>query len=106
VVIAPVMVQNAFLGESAFRWADAHSVFARLEWVEKDELFSVDDLRHINVYTVGKLNLGYAFDLVRSKWLGLSAGLAGSVHFLPDELDSTYGNLPSSFYGFVRARLR
>ena len=72
----------------------------------KDELFSVDDPRHIDVYNVGKLNLGYSFDFVRSKWFGLGAGLAGSVHFLPQELDSAYGNFPASFYGFVRARLR
>ncbi len=106
VVIAPVMVQNAFLAESSFRFADLHGVFARLEWVEKDELFSVDDPRHIDVYNVGKLNLGYSFDFVRSKWLGLGAGLAGSFHFLPQELDAAYGNLPTSFYSFVRARLR
>jgi hypothetical protein len=106
VVIAPVLVQNAFLAESALRFADVHSVFARLEWVEKDELFTVEDPRHIDVYTVGKLNLGYTFDFFRSKGFGLGAGVAGSVHFLPDELDSAYGNRPSSFYGFVRARLR
>jgi hypothetical protein len=106
VVIAPVMVQNAFLAESAFRFADAHSLFARLEWVEKDELFTVEDPRHIEVYNVGKLNLGYSFDFVRSRWLGLAAGIAGSLHFLPAGLDTAYGETPASFYGFVRARLR
>lgn len=106
VVISPVMVQNAFLAESALRFADAHSVFARLEWVEKDELFAIDDARHISVYNVGKLNLGYSFDFVRSRWLGLGVGIAGSLHFLPNELESDYGNRPASFYGFVRARLR
>ncbi len=105
-VIAPVLVQNAFLAESSLRFADAHDVFARLEWVEKDELFTVDDPRHISVYNVGKLNLGYSFDFVRSRWLGLGAGVAGSLHFLPSELDAAYGETPVSFYGFVRARLR
>jgi hypothetical protein len=100
------MVQNAFLAESSLRFADAHGVFARLEWVEKDELFTVDDPRHITVYNVGKLNLGYSFDFVRSKWLGLGAGVAGSLHFLPAELETAYGETPASFYGFVRARLR
>ncbi len=106
VVVAPVLVQNAFLAESSFRFADVHGVFARLEWVEKDELFTVDDPRHITVYNVGKLNLGYSFDFVRSKWLGLDAGVAGSLHFLPEELEGAYGETPASFYGFVRARLR
>jgi hypothetical protein len=106
VVISPVMVQNAFLAESALRFADAHGVFARLEWVEKDELFPYTDVRHISVYNVGKLNLGYWFDFVRSGWLGLGAGIAGSIHLLPPELDEAYGGRPASFFGFVRARLR
>jgi hypothetical protein len=106
VVISPVLVQNAFLAESALRFADSHGLFARLEFVEKDELFPVTDPRHTAVYNVGKLNVGYSFDFVRSQWLGLGLGLAGSVHFLPAELHAAYGTRPASVYGFVRARLR
>jgi hypothetical protein len=104
VVVAPVLVQNAFLAESSFRFADVHGVFARLEWVEKDELFAVDDPRHIDVYN-GQSSFRYSFDFVRSKWL-TGAGAAGSLHFLPAELETAYGDTPASFYGFVRVRLR
>jgi hypothetical protein len=106
VVIAPVMVQNALLLESALRFARAHVAFGRIEWVQKDELFPYDDPRHVAVYEVAKLNLGYTYDLIQAKWLGLGAGIAASVHFLPEDLRPVYGDRPVSAYGFLRARMR
>lgn len=106
VVILPVLTQNALLLESDLRFHDAHGVFARFEWVEKDELFPPGNPRHSALFNVGKLNAGYTYDFVRVPWLALSAGAAGSLHFLPRELDGVYGERPASLYAFFRARLR
>lgn len=106
VAISPVLTQNAVLLESALRFREAQGVFARFEWVEKDELFPPADSRHSALFNVSKLNFGYSYDLVRAPWIALIAGGAGSFHFLPRELEPIYGGRPTSFYAFLRARLR
>jgi hypothetical protein len=80
-------------------------VFARGEWVEKDELFPPGDPLEDHNFSVGKLSLGYVYEL--PKWHDIQFGIGGvgSVHFIPDSLEPAYGDTPVSFMVFIRARL-
>lgn len=96
---------NVVLLESTHRFR-RHTVFARAELAEKDELFEDGPLAH-RVFDVGKLSAGYIHDIPVLGHLVLGAGALGSVHFLPQELEDPYGSrYPTSFMVFLRAALR
>jgi hypothetical protein len=96
---------DAFLAESAVRFHDTHTVFARAENVEKDELFPEGDPVEGRKFTVNKLSLGYIYDFPRWKHFKAGVGGVGSAHLLPDSLDSAYDDTPLSFLIFLRAKL-
>jgi len=90
---------DAFLLEAALRVEGAHTVFGRVERVDKDELAVP------GVFTVDALSLGYLYDFARwgrSTW---GAGAVVSVYPLPGSLRSTYGPTPGSLMLFLRAKL-
>lgn len=96
---------DAFLLESTLRTGH-HTVFGRAETAQKDELFESGPHAHV-VFDVGKVSLGYIFDVVRSGHLALGLGGLGSLHFVPAEIASDYGSdRPRSFMLFVRGELR
>jgi len=96
---------DGFLLESLVNFYETHTIFARAERVEKDELFPPGDPREGKTFTVNKISLGYIYDL--PKWMHVKLGIGGlgSVHALPSSLTSAYGNTPLSFMLFVRAKL-
>ena len=62
------------------------------------------DPRAEQKYRVGKLTLGYVYDLPRNGHLKLGVGGLASRYRLPGELTPVYGN-PTSFMLFARAKL-
>jgi hypothetical protein len=96
---------NAWLLESALKPAPAHTLFARLERVDKDELFLPGEPLFGHSFTIGKLSVGYIYDFLR--WGALDLGLGGliSSYSFPSTLNETYSFRPTSFMVFVRARL-
>jgi hypothetical protein len=103
--VSPVLTQNAFFAETGLRLRERHSVFARFEWAEKDELYVASDPRHGLVYDVSKLNAGYVFDLLQFGPLRVGAGAYGSIHFLDEGLVELYGERPTSYGVFLRAKI-
>jgi hypothetical protein len=101
----PGRVLDGFLLESAVNFHEQHTVFGRFERVEKDELFPPGDPFEDRRFTVHKLSLGYVYDFPEVCHMKFGIGGVGSAHFLPDSLDSTYGDTPLSFMVFVRAKL-
>ncbi|HEY3077732.1 MAG TPA: cupredoxin family protein [Burkholderiales bacterium] len=95
---------DTFLLESAVRFSRAHTVFGRAERADKNELFLESDPRAGEKFRVGKLTLGYVYDLPRDGHLKLGVGGLVSRYRLPSELAPVYGN-PTSFMLFVRAKL-
>jgi hypothetical protein len=88
------------------RRAGRHTVFARAEVAEKDELFAAGPLAH-QVFDVGKLSAGYIHDFPPMGHLVLGAGALGSVHFLPADLEVPYGSRnPASLMLFARVEVR
>jgi hypothetical protein len=96
---------NAWLLESQWRVAAAHTVFARLERVGKDDLFLPGNALYGQVFTIEKLSLGYIYDF--AQWNALRLGLGGLVssYSFPAALNASYGYRPTSFMVFMRARL-
>ncbi len=95
-------VQHALLIETGLRFANAHAVFGRLEWAEKNELFLAADRRHDVVYNVGKVSAGYVFDFLVRPHARIGVGAYGSLLRVEPELDFVYGTRPRSFGIFVR----
>ncbi|HEX7029445.1 MAG TPA: hypothetical protein VF254_02525 [Gammaproteobacteria bacterium] len=101
---------DAVILESAYRFDVRHTVLARAEHVEKDELF--EDHHHeaplpghadaAMVFNVGKLSAGYVYDFLVEDSRRLGAGLLVSRTFLPVELESVYDGDPAAVTFFVR----
>jgi hypothetical protein len=89
---------DGFLLESTVNLRKSHTIFARAERVDKDELVPA-------TVTVNKATLGYIYDF--PEWLHVRWGIGGlgSIHVLPDSLRPVYGDTPLSFMLFARAKL-
>lgn len=101
----PGRVLDAYLLEAASKWEDRHSVFGRVERVEKDELFERGELLEGRIFAIGKLSLGYRYDFARWRRSVWGAGAVGSVYALPAPLRPAYGRAPVSFMLFLRAKV-
>jgi hypothetical protein len=96
---------NGWLLESALKFAPAHTVFARFERVEKDELFREGEPLFGRSFTIEKLSLGYLYDFLTLRGIGLGVGALVSTYSYSPELNASYGSRPTSFMVFVRAHL-
>ncbi len=95
---------STYLLESAWRTSD-HTFFARAEHAEKNELFVAADPRADETFRVGKLTLGYVYDLPNEGHYKVGFGGLVSRYRLPAELKDVYGN-PTSFMVFARVRIK
>ena len=83
---------------------EKHTLFGRAERVENDELFDHHDALAGQVFTVGKLSLGYVYDVVKTGPITWGVGALASTYDVPGPLKQTYGAHPTSWMGFVQAR--
>lgn len=97
---------DAFAAEAAAQVTETHTLVARAEWVEKDELFLESDPRAGRVFEVGELAAGYRFDFWRGPHLAAGIGALGTLTLVPSDLQGTYGSLPASASAFVRLQVR
>ncbi|WP_420242513.1 hypothetical protein [Roseiterribacter gracilis] len=96
---------DAVLLESAAIFADRHTVFARYENVDKDELFPLhSDPLHDRGFRVNKLSVGYQFTTSLGGPFKLDLGGVVSGYAYPGTLDRAYGSSPVS--GMVFGRIR
>jgi hypothetical protein len=84
---------------------ERHTFFARAERVEKDELFLEPDPRKGDVFDVGALTVGYRYDFLRREHWLTGIGAAGTLSFVPDEIQNDYGDTPASVLLFLHAAL-
>jgi len=101
---SPGDAPGAWLLESAVELG-RHTVFARAEDVDKDELFQSGPLAGES-FSVGKFSLGYVYDIPVAEHLKLGFGALGSLYALPSALQPTYGSSPKSYMLFTRLALR
>ncbi len=98
-------IQNGLLVESTANIELWHTLYARLESAQKDDLFPPADPRHATRYAVSRATLGYIFDLPFDGSFRTGIGLNGSIAGLPPGLHEAYGSSPYGFTLFLRARL-
>jgi hypothetical protein len=97
---------DAFTAEVSATLNDTHTLFARAEQVQKDELFIAPDPRAGQVFEVGELSAGYRYDFLRSEHAASGLGVLGTLVFVPGELQNTYGKSPASVLVFLHVGLR
>jgi uncharacterized cupredoxin-like copper-binding protein len=95
---------SAWLLESAARFSRSHTFFARLERADKNELFLDPDPRAEEKFRVGKLTVGYVYDLPREGHARIGFGGLVSGYSIPGDLEPVYGS-PTSFMLFARVKL-
>ena len=100
----PGISSNAYLLESAFGWY-GHTIFARAENVQKNELFLPGSPLFGRLFDVSKFSLGYVYDIRIAEHVSLGFGAVGSLYALPSSLDAYYGSNPQSYMLFTRLKL-
>jgi hypothetical protein len=96
---------NAYLLESAVTLKSEHTLFARLERVQEDELFGGASPLADQVFGVAKFSVGYIHDWPLTEHLYFGLGGLVSLYGLPSAVDSAYGD-PPSYMVFARLKLR
>jgi hypothetical protein len=98
---------HAFLLESTVVFKSTHTVFARLERVQKDELFH-DDPQYPQYeeksFDVNKTCCGYIYDFPRFKQMRFGIGGSIDINILPQKLHAVYGRIPIGYMAFGRLK--
>jgi hypothetical protein len=102
----PGRTTNAWTAEGALAFDARRTAFARIELVEKDELFVAPDPLAGHVFTVGEVTAGYRYDWLRGEHTALGIGAAGTLSRIPSDLVPAYGTHPAGVVVFVRAAVR
>lgn len=96
---------DALLLESAFNWG-RHTLFARAEQAQKNELFLPPSPLAGRMFRVSAVTLGYIYDMPVGKHMALGLGALGDVYDLPSAIKPAYGASPASYMGFMRLKIR
>ena len=102
----PGHILDAFTAEAAAQLRDKHTVFARVERVEKDELFPPGSPLEGRGFEVGRVSAGYRAEVWRDEHVALGVGALGGVSLIPSSLEAAYGERPVSLLVFAHAELR
>jgi hypothetical protein len=96
---------NGLLAETALRWADRHTVYARAERDDESELFGEStDALHDEVIPIAKFSIGYQYELPITRRLRLAIGGLASIYAYSTQLDAAYGGDGlKSFMLYLRA---
>jgi len=100
----PGRTLDAWLVESAAS-VGPHTLFARAEQADKDDLFLAPNTLAGEAFRVGKLSLGYAYGFPAARHFLIDLGGLVSVYDLPTAVKPAYGSTPRSFMLFTRVRL-
>jgi hypothetical protein len=93
---------NSYLLESTLSFLERDYAFARLELVDKDELFPQAPTHPL--YRIGGYTFGGVRDLVQNHAWQLGLGADVTFYSKPSRLDPPYGAHPVSFQIFLRVR--
>lgn len=96
---------NAYLLESAYTFKERHTIFTRAEHVQKDELFEAPDPFAGDIFNVGKLAVGYVYDIPVHEHLKIGIGGMVDAYAQSERLESRYGEDPVSTLAFIRLKI-
>jgi len=91
---------NSYLLESSFNFWQRNYAYARLELVDKDELFSGAH----TPYRIGAYTFGGVRNLLHNHTWQLGLGADVTFYSKPAVLNAAYGDNPVSFHVFLRVR--
>jgi hypothetical protein len=92
--------------ESALALGNVHTLFVRVESVDKNELFLPGTPLAGQDFRVAKASLGYIHDFPQNSRYALGVGGLLSKYALPDALTPAYGASPTSGMVFVRIKIK
>ncbi len=95
-------IENSYLLESTLNFARRNYAYARVELVDKDELFP--EALGSASYRVGAFTFGGVRDVLHDQHGEIGLGADVTFYSKPAGLDATYGNNPVSFHIFLRLR--
>ena len=96
---------NAYLLESAYK-LNGQSVFARLENVDKDELFISSNPLYGRVFKITKMAVGYSAEIGHTNNISANLGVEFSSFTKPKALDAMYGSNPFGCIVLMRFNLK
>lgn len=102
----PGRTLDALSLEGAIESHDRHTIFARAERVEKDELFPEGDPRDGVPHAVSQATVGYRYDFLRREHGAVGVGATGSLSFVPESIRGVYGDPPTAGTIFLHAEIR
>jgi len=102
----PGPILDAVAAEAAAQLHEKHTVFARVERAQKNELFPQGDPREGRAFDVGELTAGYRFDFSRCRHVATGLGVLGTVSLVPREVEDVYGSSPTSGMVFAHVEIR
>jgi hypothetical protein len=102
--IQPGPTLDALLLESAATYHQ-HTVFARAENAQKDELFDAPSPFAGETFSVAEFTLGYIYDIPVAEHIALGFGASGTVSTVPSAIASAYGEDPLSSMLFMRLKI-
>jgi hypothetical protein len=85
---------------------NGQSVFARLENVDKDELFTSSDSLYDRVFKISKMAVGYSMEFGHADHVLAHLGVEISSFIKPKALDAFYGSNPYGLMVFMRFNLK
>jgi hypothetical protein len=97
---------NAYLLESAVTLAKTHTLFGRAERARKNELFPAGAPMAGDTFNVGKLSVGYIYEVPLDHHLKAGMGGLVSKYSLPGDLHAAYGSSPTSYMLFARIKIQ
>jgi len=94
----------SFLYEALFQFQHKNYVTARLEFVDREELFHEDSPLAGQVFQINAFTFGYArdFNLIPHFQTGIGANF--TLYSTPSALDPYYGDHPKGFFFYLRVR--
>jgi hypothetical protein len=96
---------DALLLESAASLG-RHTLFARAETVQKDDLFEAPSPLAGRIFRLSELTFGYVYDLPVGPHVALGLGIQGTLDAAPAALGAAYGDTPGGVMPFLRLAVR
>ncbi|MDQ6717734.1 MAG: hypothetical protein M3Z17_05215 [Gemmatimonadota bacterium] len=110
-------LSHSFLAESEAILDRSNTIFGRTEWVQKSGEDLVVDAGSTGLpsgasafpsaerFNVSTAQLGYIRELGRTHWATIGLGAAGTINFVPSQLEPIYGSrTPAGLFVFLRLR--
>ena len=96
---------KAYILETSLNIKKTHTIFSRIERIEKNELFPEGHALEGHIFDVNKVSLGYIYDFPKMNKMQWGIGGQAGVNILPNALENTYGKNTMSYMVFVRMKV-